>query len=52
VGYKSSGFFPVTLIAVSVSFVFRVVAVKEHWQQIVPYVAPAQGPKIGRSAAV
>ncbi len=52
VGYKGSGFFPATLIAVSVSFVFRVVAVREHWQQIVPYVAPPEGPKIGRSAAV
>jgi uncharacterized membrane protein YeiH len=50
--YKGSEFFPVTLIAVSVSFVFRVVAVKKHWQQIVPLDAPAQGPKVGRSAAV
>jgi uncharacterized membrane protein YeiH len=52
VNYKGSEFFPVTLIAVSVSFVFRVVAVKNHWKQIVPYDAPAQGPKIGRGAAV
>ena len=50
--YKGSEFFPVTLIAVGVSFVFRVVAVREHWAQIVPLAAPAQGPKIGRSAAV
>jgi uncharacterized membrane protein YeiH len=37
-------FFPVTLIAVGVSFIFRVVAVREHWAQIVPYDAPAEGP--------
>src|SRR5215471_8432959 len=36
--------FPVTLIAVLVAFGFRVVAVKEHWGQIVPYQAPAAGP--------
>ena len=36
--------FPITLIAVAVSFVFRVVAVREHWGQIVPYQAPAAGP--------
>jgi len=35
--------FPITLIAVAVSFVFRVVAVREHWGQIVPYKAPAAG---------
>jgi uncharacterized membrane protein YeiH len=36
--------FPVTLIAVVVSFAFRVFAVKEHWAQIVPFRAPAAGP--------
>ena len=36
--------FPITLIAVAVSFGFRVVAVREHWGQIVPYRAPAAGP--------
>jgi uncharacterized membrane protein YeiH len=36
--------FPVTLIAVLVAFVFRVLAVKEHWAQIIPYQAPAAGP--------
>src|SRR5215467_1533651 len=36
--------FPVTLIAVVVAFGFRVLAVKEHWGQIVPYKAPAAGP--------
>ncbi len=29
-------FFPVTLIAVLVSFLFRVVAVREHWPSVVP----------------
>ena len=29
-------FFPVTLIAVLVAFVFRVFAVREHWPSIVP----------------
>ena len=37
-------FFPVTLVAVSVSFVFRVLAVKEHWPQIVPMDVPAAAP--------
>jgi uncharacterized membrane protein YeiH len=37
--------FPVTLIAVLVAFVFRVLAVKKHWAQIVPYRAPAAGPR-------
>jgi uncharacterized membrane protein YeiH len=41
---KSLSFFPVTLIAVLVSFVFRVFAVRDHWPQIVPFVAPAAGP--------
>ena len=29
-------FFPVTLVAVLFAFVFRVFAVREHWQQVVP----------------
>src|SRR3979490_2628444 len=37
-------FFPVTLIAVLVAFLFRVLAVREHWPQIVPFAAPAAGP--------
>jgi uncharacterized membrane protein YeiH len=41
---SSTAFFPITLIAVGVAFVFRVIAVKEHWKQIVPFDAPAQGP--------
>jgi uncharacterized membrane protein YeiH len=44
-------FFPVTLIAVVVSFVFRILAVRQHWGQIVPYTAPAAGPIAGSSAA-
>jgi uncharacterized membrane protein YeiH len=41
---KSLTFFPVTLIAVLVAFVYRVIAVKEHWPQIVPLAASAAGP--------
>jgi uncharacterized membrane protein YeiH len=41
---NSQSFFPVTLIAVLVSFTFRVFAVREHWPQIVPLNAPAAGP--------
>jgi uncharacterized membrane protein YeiH len=40
----SSPAFPVTLIAVVVAFGFSVLAVKEHWGQIVPYHASAAGP--------
>ena len=39
-----SDFFPITLIAVGVAFIFRVVAVREHWAQIVPFEAPPEGP--------
>ena len=41
---ESLTFFPVTLVAVAVSFTFRVFAVREHWPQIVPLDAPAAGP--------
>jgi uncharacterized membrane protein YeiH len=44
----SLSFFPVTLIAVLVSFIFRIFAVKEHWAQIVPYAPQAQGPAVRR----
>jgi uncharacterized membrane protein YeiH len=37
-------FFPVTLIAVSVAFIFRVFAVRDHWGSLVPLVAPGEGP--------
>jgi len=40
----SIAFFPVTLIAVLVAFVFRVFAVRDHWPQIVPLAAVAAGP--------
>jgi uncharacterized membrane protein YeiH len=46
VHYKeTNSFFPVTLIAVLVAFLFRVLAVREHWPSIVPLVAPAAGPQ-------
>ncbi len=41
---ERSSFFPVTLIAVLVAFLFRVLAVREHWPSIVPLAAPAEGP--------
>jgi uncharacterized membrane protein YeiH len=41
---NSTEFFPVTLIAVGTAFIFRLIAVKEHWKQIVPLDAPAEGP--------
>src|SRR5277367_2679746 len=40
----SQTFFPVTLIAVFVGFLFRVVAVKEDFPSIIPCDAPAEGP--------
>jgi uncharacterized membrane protein YeiH len=40
----SQSFFPVTLIAVLVAFVFRVLAVREHWPSMVPLAAPGEGP--------
>jgi len=43
---SSQSFFPVTAVSVLVAFVFRVVAVKEHWAQIVPYAAAAAGPGV------
>ena len=46
-------FFPITLVSVLVAFGFRLLAVKEHWPQMVPLEAPAQGPTraIGRPGA-
>jgi uncharacterized membrane protein YeiH len=38
-------FFPVTLISALAAFLFRVFAVRDHWPQIVPLVAPAAGPR-------
>jgi len=37
-------FFPITLIAVLVAFVFRVIAVRDHWGSFVPLAAAAEGP--------
>jgi uncharacterized membrane protein YeiH len=37
-------FFHITLIATLVAFVFRVLAVRDHWKQLVPLAAPAEGP--------
>jgi uncharacterized membrane protein YeiH len=42
----SLSFFPTTLIAVLVSFLFRVLAVRDHWPQLVPLTAPGAGPGI------
>jgi len=36
-------FFPVTLVAVLVAFIFRLLAVREHWPQIVPTDAAQAG---------
>jgi uncharacterized membrane protein YeiH len=41
---RSLSFFPMTLIAVLVAFLFRMFAVREHWPQIVPLAAPRAGP--------
>jgi uncharacterized membrane protein YeiH len=41
-------FIPVTLISVLVAFVFRVFAVRDHWPQIVPLAARAEGPVQGQ----
>lgn len=35
------GFFPITLISVTVAFLFRAIAVREHWPSIVPCDPPA-----------
>jgi len=48
---KGLSFFPVTLIAVLVAFVFRVMAVREHWPSIVPLDAPPEGPETTARAA-
>jgi uncharacterized membrane protein YeiH len=39
----SLSFFPVTLIAVAVSFTFRMIAVRTHWEEIVPGSHAATG---------
>jgi uncharacterized membrane protein YeiH len=40
----STSFFPVTLIAALVAFVFRVFAVRDHWPSIVPFAASTPRP--------
>jgi uncharacterized membrane protein YeiH len=50
-GKTSVSFFPVTLIAVLVAFVFRVFAVREHWPQIVPLAGPVAGPVTSAATA-
>jgi uncharacterized membrane protein YeiH len=45
-----ASFFPVTLIAVLVSFLFRVLAVKDHWGSVVPCVPPVERPEVVPSA--
>ena len=41
----NTSFFPVTLIAVSVAFLFRVFAVREHWPQMVPLLRLPPAPR-------
>jgi uncharacterized membrane protein YeiH len=48
---KDKAFFPVTLIAVGVTFVFRVIAVRDHFPSIVPIPVPADGPELASRAA-
>jgi uncharacterized membrane protein YeiH len=48
---ESLSFFPVTLIAVAAAFLFRVVAVREHWPSIVPLPAPGAGPDVRAKAS-
>lgn len=38
---KGKSFFPVTLIAVGITFIFRVLAVRDHFPSIVPECSPA-----------
>jgi uncharacterized membrane protein YeiH len=48
---KGRSFFPVTLIAVGVTFIFRVLAVKNHFPSIVPITCPPEGSEVGAAAA-
>lgn len=49
-GKGSVPHFVATLISVLAAFIFRVFAVREHWPQIVPFDAPAEGPLIKEKA--
>ena len=40
-------FFPVTLVAVLVAFLFRIFAVRDHWPSIVPVAAPDASHRAG-----
>jgi uncharacterized membrane protein YeiH len=42
----SHTFFPVTLISVTVAFLFRFFAVRDHWPSIVPLKEPGEGPAV------
>jgi uncharacterized membrane protein YeiH len=44
-------FFPVTLTAVAVAFVFRILAVREHWPSIVPIACPPENSEVVPIAA-
>jgi uncharacterized membrane protein YeiH len=48
---KGRSFFPVTLIAVGVTFTFRLLAVKEHFPSIVPNCLPPESPEAVSAAA-
>jgi uncharacterized membrane protein YeiH len=47
---KGMAFFHATLIAALVAFIFRVLAVRDHFPQIVPHSAPGEGPGARRAA--
>lgn len=53
-GKQGAHFFPVTLVAALVSFLFRIFAVRDHWPQIVPTGAQPEGrgvaPPVGKRA--
>ena len=48
---KGRSFFPVTLIAMGVTFIFRVLAVREHFPSLIPKGCPPEGPEIVPLAA-
>jgi uncharacterized membrane protein YeiH len=47
---QRTDFFPITLVAVLVSFVFRLFAVRDHWPQIVPMKTSSKGPMVAPPA--
>ena len=48
---KGMSFFPVTLIAVAVTFIFRILAVRDHFPSIVPISCPPEGPEVAPLSA-